>query len=321
MKAWKQVLKQTVVAGMVASLGSGAAMAADAKQAKDIKIAVVTHGQASDTYWTAVKKGVDAAGKALGVSVSYQAPEQFDGIAMSRMISAAVAAKVDGLVVSIPDANALGKAIKAAVAAGIPVIAIDSGESDAQKLGARFYVGGASEFESGRLAGQQLAAAGVKKGICVNHEVGNVSLDERCDGFKKGLGKPVDVVAVTMDPTETTKRVSAYLDSHKDVNGIFTLGPTPAVSVLKGLQKKGTVKQYKFGTFDLSAEVLEAIAKGDMLFGIDSQQYLMGYLPVVSLTLNAMYGTMPINNIHTGPGFVTAKDAAKVLALSKQGLR
>src|SRR3546814_18634326 len=48
-----------------------------------------------------------------------------------------------------------------------------------------------------------------------------------------------------------------------------------------------------FGTFDLSAEVLKAIADGKMAFAIDQQQYLQGYLPIVLLTQYAKYGVMP----------------------------
>src|SRR5262245_52266402 len=92
------------------------------------KIALSTHGQSADTYWSVVKKGVDDAAKLMGADVSYQAPQTTDYVAMSRMIDAAVTQKVQGLVVSIADAEALGKSVKAAADAGIPVIIIDSGE-------------------------------------------------------------------------------------------------------------------------------------------------------------------------------------------------
>ena len=73
---------------------------------------MVTHGQASDPFWSVVKNGVDQAAKDMGVTVEYQAPPTFDMVAMSQLIDAAVASNPDGLVVSIPDANALGPSIK-----------------------------------------------------------------------------------------------------------------------------------------------------------------------------------------------------------------
>ena len=47
-------------------------------------IAVVTHGQANDAFWSVVKNGVEAAAKDTGVKVNYRAPESFDMVTMSH---------------------------------------------------------------------------------------------------------------------------------------------------------------------------------------------------------------------------------------------
>jgi len=294
---------------------------AAAKTAAETRIVFVTHGQASDVYWSVVKAGLADGAKVMGSKVEYFAPETWDVVKMQQMIDAAVASKPDGLVVSIPDSKALDPSVKKAVDAGIPVIVIDSGEDDVKTVGARFYLGSASDYEAGKGAGVKMKEAGVTKAICINHEVGNVSLDQRCAGFKDGLGGSVDVVAVTMDPTETATRVTGYLSAHPDIQGILTLGPTPAAPVLAALKKADLIGKVKFGTFDLSTEVLEAVAKGDMLFCIDAQPYLLGYLPVVDLTLNAVNGTMPTSTIYTGPAFITKENAAMVVDLAKKGTR
>ena len=104
-----------------------------------------------------------------------------------------------------------------AKAAGIPVGVIDTGLEQVQDWGLDLWVGGGSEYQNGVRAGEKMGKAGVKHAICVNQEVGNVSLDDRCHGCQ---GRPrqgrrqVDVVAVTMDPTETSSRVEAYLTAH-----------------------------------------------------------------------------------------------------------
>ncbi|HMA36044.1 MAG TPA: substrate-binding domain-containing protein, partial [Chloroflexia bacterium] len=144
----------------------------------NIHITVVTHGQAADPFWSVVKNGVDQAAKDMGVSVQYQAPDKFDMVAMSALIDAAVATKPDGLVVSIPDANALSPSIKKAIAAGIPVISINSGSDVAQQLGILTHVG-QTEYEAGLGGGTKMAAAGVKSALCINQEVGNAGLDAR----------------------------------------------------------------------------------------------------------------------------------------------
>src|SRR5229473_7068149 len=122
---------------LLAACGGGASTSSNNQSSgnsarANIKFYVITHGQASDPFWSVVKKGVDQAAHDMGVQAIYEAPPTFDMVAMSHLIDSAVAAHPDGLVVSIPEPNALGPSIKAAVAAGIPVISINSG-SDVAK--------------------------------------------------------------------------------------------------------------------------------------------------------------------------------------------
>ena len=107
---------------VIAGIALAAGIALPAGPAAATRIIVITHGQASDPFWSVVKNGVDDAAELMGVEVQYQAPQSFDMVAMKQLIDAAVASQPDGLVVSIPDADALGHSIQAAVAAGIPVI-------------------------------------------------------------------------------------------------------------------------------------------------------------------------------------------------------
>ena len=171
-------------------------------QRKDIRIAVVTHGQASDPFWSVVKNGVDQGAEDMGVEVEYNAPQTFDMVKMSQLIDAAVASEPDGLAVSVPDAEALGESIGKAVDAGIPVVTLNSGVDDYEELGALTHVG-QTEFIAGEGAGERLAQEGVDNSLCINQEVGNVALDQRCEGFEKGLGGQVEVVAVDLaNPTD-----------------------------------------------------------------------------------------------------------------------
>jgi len=295
------------------------------KAASDVKIAVVVHGSASDAYWSVVKRGVDDGAAATGAKVQYIAPQVFDSVEQARLIEAAVATKPDGLVVSIPDKDALSGAIKSAVAAGIPVINIDSGEKAGEELGVTLYVGTTSEYQAGIKAGERLAAAGILKVACINHEVGNISLDERCQGIADGLkpaGGASEVVSVSQDPADVTRRVEAYLASHGDIQAVFATGTAGANPLIKYFDDKDLWSKYKLYTYDLGPEILQSVADGKMGFGIDGQQYLMGYLPVVILTQNATHGLWVQNNIYTGPLFIDSPEKAKgVQQLSKEGTR
>jgi simple sugar transport system substrate-binding protein len=284
-------------------------------------IIVVTHGQVSDSFWLVVKNGVEQAAKDSGSEVEYRAPEKFDMVAMAQLIDAAVASKPDGLVVSIPDADALGKSIKAAVNASIPVISMNSGSDVSKKLGCLMHVG-QEEYIAGKGAGERMKAEGVKKAVCVNQEVGNAGLDARAKGFKDGLGGDVEILAVGMDFTQTRNAFSGYLQKNPNIEGILALGPTGAEPVLQALQQAGKAGKIKFGTFDLSPTVLQALEKKEMEFAIDQQQFLQGYLPVVFLSNYVKYLLLPVtNSVPTGPGFVTPETAQRVLDLSKKGIR
>ena len=296
----------------------------DAVTQRDLRFVVVSHGQASDPFWSVAANGVDGAADDMGVTVEYQAPGTFDMVEMSQIIDAAVASQPDGLVVTIPDADALGDSIEAAVAAGIPVISMNSGSDDFASLGVLVHVG-QTEYAAGLLAGQQFAAEGVGSAICINQEVGNTALDDRCQGFEDGLGVDVDVIPVDLaDPTGTQETVAGALQANP-VEGILTLGPTGAMPTLAALTDGGQLGTVAFATFDMSPEVLEAIESGDMLFAIDQAQYLQGYLPIVLLTQYLETGALPLGSVErvilTGPQFVTADTAADVIAFSEQGLR
>lgn len=291
----------------------------------NLRFVVVSHGQAADSFWSVVKNGVDQASKDMGVKVEYQAPTTFDMVAMSQLIDAAVASKPDGLVVSIPDAAALSPSIKKAVAAGIPVISMNSGSDVAKSLGLLTHVG-QTEYEAGLGGGERMAASGAKNALCVNQEVGNAGLDARCKGFTDAMtkaGGKVEVLAVDLkNPTDAQQRISAALTSKTDLDSILTLGPTGAAPALAALKAANKLDKIKLATFDLSPEVLQAVQAGQMLFAIDQQQYIQGYLPIVLLTLyKTNLNTIANPILMTGPGFVTKDNAAQVIDYSKRGTR
>ncbi|RWR05056.1 sugar ABC transporter substrate-binding protein [Sinirhodobacter populi] len=297
-----------------------AAVCAFAAPAFAVDIIVVAHGQANDPFWSVVKNGAAEAAKDSGVHVDFRSPETFDMVQMSQLIDAAVNQNPDGLVVSVPDADALGPSIKRAVAAGIPVITINAGGDVSKSLGAKLHVG-QSEFDAGKAAGEKLAELGGTKGICVNQEVGNVSLDQRCAGFAEGFGHPVQVIPTENDPGVVEAKVRAALSSDTAVNAVLGLNATlvgePAVRAVEALGRKDVL----VATFDMSPGFLNDVAEGKAAFAVDQQQFLQGYLPVAFLALDAKYGLIPGGNVPSGPNLVTKDTAAKVIELSSKGIR
>jgi simple sugar transport system substrate-binding protein len=320
-----RLTKFFVLLVLVASLVGLGAMTTVKGQATPYHIFVVTHGQASDSFWSVVKKGVDDAAKAMNVTADYEAPTKTDVVAMGQMIDAAVAAKADGLVVSVPDVTALGPSIKKAVAAGIPVIGINSGWPDDLQLGLLAHIG-QTEYDAGLGGGQRMAAAGAKNALCVVHEQGNSGLEQRCKGFTDAMtkaGGKVTLLAVDgNDPTNAAGQISAKLTADASIDAIMALGPLGANPTLKALTDAKLLGKVKLATFDLGKDVLQAIQDGNILFAIDQQQYTQGYLAIVYMTLYLRNLNTPGNQlIPTGPGFVTKDNAAQIAKYYAAGTR
>ncbi|MFG1874332.1 sugar ABC transporter substrate-binding protein [Sphaerisporangium sp. NPDC049003] len=279
--------------------------------------AVITHGAPGDSFWDVVKNGAEAAGRQYGAKVTYQGDG--DPAKQAQLIDQAVSEKVDGVVVSMANPDALKESVTTAVAAGIPVVTINSGADRSKEFGAITHVG-QSEEVAGRGAGEKLRAEGVTKLLCVIHEAGNVGLDQRCGGATATLGGTVERLQVDVSNlADATSKIKAKLQSDRSVNGVLTLNP--AVAARDAIADGGS--KAKLATFDLSADVVDAIEAGEILFAVDQQQYLQGWLPITFLylyksNLNTVGGGLPVN---TGPGFVTKENAAQVAKLAQGGTR
>lgn len=288
------------------------------------RIIAITHGQASDSFWLVVRNGLEAAANETGSHLDYRAPETFDLAAMAQMIDAAVASKPDGLIVTIPDTAALAKSIRGAVAAKIPVIAINSGWDSYKKLGCLMYIG-QQEESAGKKAGERMKNMGVKNVLILNQETDNVALEQRIKGIKDGFEGPfhhISVLAVPLDYMECQEAVTAYLHDHDEVDGVLALGPVAAEPAMQSLDEAHKTGKIKLCTFDISPTVVDALVSKQIDFAVDQQQWLQGYLPVMFLANYVKYGLLVQDDlILTGPIFVTQENAGRVVDLTTLGIR
>jgi len=295
------------------------------KEKQIFTINMVSHGQASDPFWSTVKNGAEAAADDLGVNLIYQAPTSFDMVTMAQMIDAVTATVPHGLIVSVPDISALKKSIGNAIDKNIPVIAINSGQDISKELDILTFIG-QSEYEAGMKAAEGLLKYNITKAVCINHEVGNISLDHREEGFTYILNKNgIDVTTIPIDasdPSETTELVRSYLITNPDTDAILTLGPLGALPMLKLMKEINQDGRIKMATFDFTPEIIDGILKEEVVFALDQQQYLQGYLPVVFLYLFLTNQNTPaFSELKTGPSFITKENAQQILELSKRGTR
>jgi simple sugar transport system substrate-binding protein len=339
MSRFKGILMLLVVASLVLS-ACGATTAPEATQAPTTEAAQPTAPQvtqtkltfglavhsnpAEDLFWGVVDKGFKDAAATYGVTA--KSGGSGDPTQQAQLVETYIADKVDGIIVSLANPDALKDPIKKALAAGIPVVTINSGAGiDMQKeLGTLVHVG-QTEKVAGNGAGLRFNAEGLKKVLCVIHEAGNIGLEERCAGLKETFQGEVENFDVSTtgvkDVAGTSSAIQNKLTGDTTVDGILALNPVIGIAARDAIKAAGGSQ--KLGTFDLSTDVLNALEAGEMLFAIDQQQYLQGYLPVVFLylyktNLNTVGGGLPVL---TGPGFVTKDNAAQVKDLAAKGTR
>jgi simple sugar transport system substrate-binding protein len=318
------LLKGGLAAAGLTALGSPAVAlgARDALTAGSIKVAVVTHGD-TGSFWSVFKKGVDQAAKDLksrGVNVTQvyannDVPTQVAGI------NAAIAAGAKVIATSVPDASALKDPLTKASSKGIEIITVNSGLGAFDTLPTYEVHVGQTEDVAGEGAGKQFKKAGAKKVLIVIHEASNSGLQLRATGVKSILGgsgvKVLTIPNAKSDIPGTKAKVQAAFKADKKLDGFLGLDPDVTIPMLDILPK-GT----KVGTFDVGGSIKQ-IQAGKMLFAIDQQQYLQGYLPVVFATLfvtnlNTVGNGQPVL---TGPGIINKANAARIAALAAKGTR
>jgi simple sugar transport system substrate-binding protein len=290
-----------------------------AASGKDLSFAVITHGSAGDAFWDVVQNGAEQAGKDLGVSVDYQSDG--DPQRQAQLIDAAVNEKVDGLVVSMANPDALKDSVEAAVKAGIPVVTINSGGDRSAEFGAIGHVG-QDESIAGQGAGRELAAEGAKKVLCVVHEAGNIGLEQRCKGASEGLGTDVTPLQVDINDLQGAQSsIASQLQSDPGIDAVLTLNSAVAAVAVAAAQDAGS--HALIATFDLNQDVIKGIQGGKIAFAVDQQQYEQGYLPIVMLqlyakNLNTVGGGQPVL---TGPGIVNSDNVDEIADLASAGTR
>jgi len=273
---------------------------------------MVTHGEGNDPFWPVVQKGGEDAARAIGADFEYIYNPSADMADMASSIQAAAATSPDGMVISLPDPDSLGPAIKAAVAAGVPVITMNSGLESSASLGALMHVG-QPEYLAGQSAGARAKAEGATKALCMIQEAYNTALVDRCEGY--GEAVPMEFTDTTSDPATIQTRATAALQANSDVDAILSVGPHVCDAVSKALDDLGMTVHHS--CFDLSPAVMDLINAGKVAFTIDQQQRLQGYMPIIVLHLyNNGAGLLPGANIPSGPGFVDKSNASSVAALA-----
>ncbi|MGW6459315.1 sugar ABC transporter substrate-binding protein, partial [Streptomyces sp. NPDC055078] len=243
--------------------------------------AMVTHSGDGDTFWDIVQKGAEEA--AVKDNINFLYSKSDEGQQQAQLVQTAIDKKVDGLIVTLAKPDSMKAVVRKAVAAGIPVITVNSGSEQSAAYGALTHIG-QDETIAGEAVGDELDKRGKKKTLCVLHEQGNVGHEQRCAGVKKTFGG--DVVNLYVDGTnmpDVQASIEAKLQADSSVDAVVTLGAPFADTAAKAKQSAGS--DAEIDTFDLNAKVAASLKAGTLGFAVDQQPYLQGYEAVDLLWL------------------------------------
>jgi simple sugar transport system substrate-binding protein len=299
--------------------GTGQDTGTDDGAKLDLTYAVVTHSGPGDAFWDRVKSGAEKAGSDYGVTITYNADP--DPAKQSQLIDNAIAQSVDGIVVSMANPDGVEDSVKRAVEAGIPVVTINSGIERSAEFGAITHVG-QSESVAGEAVGTRLAEEGLSNALCVIQEAGNVGLEERCQAAASTFGGSMQNLQVDgTNDAEVKATIKSKLQADSSIDTVLTLGGQYAIDAVGAVEESGSAATV--ATFDLSDDVVADIEAGSILFAVDQQPYVQGFIGVTALYLrstngNDLGGGQPV---YSGPAFVTKDNAAAVAKFAANGTR
>ena len=302
-----------------------------AKAEEEYTFCIVSHGGVIDPFWAVVVRGMKDATKNFPIKATYFGPEVASITELVNLLNSAIAAKPDGIAVTITDPTAVEEPLRRAIKQGIPVIAINVADMrpEEQRIPYMFYIG-QNEYLGGVQAGQRILKEAKLRGITINRgavgiqEAGHIGLEARAKGFADALGKAgikVDKLDITPRPEVGFEILRGYFTRHPETNTLLTVGPQGTLPAVRLIREKGWANKMLHGTFDLDTVTLGAIREGITLFAVDQQQYMQGFLPMVYLYLYNKFGLQPGGDILTGPGFVDKTNVEQIAQLIKQGYR
>jgi simple sugar transport system substrate-binding protein len=285
---------------------------------EEFTIAMVTHEAPGDTFWDKIRAGAEAAAANLGITLNYSNNQ--DAGEQSTLIQNAIDSGVDGLATTLPTPDAIGPNVQKAVDAGIPTVAFNAGINDYTNYGVSMYFG-SDEDLAGQTVGTKIAQESPGHTVCVIQEQGQVQLEARCAGVTKTQPDTEILYVNGRDLPAVQQTIGAKLQQDANIANVVTLGADIALAAQQAKADAGS--QANVVTFDLNADVAEQIESGGILFSVDQQPYVQGYMAVTALWLNLTNG----NDIGgggpvlTGPSVVDSSNIGPIVEYANNNTR
>jgi ribose transport system substrate-binding protein len=235
----------------------------------------------SSSYWQTAVAGFKKAAADYGVTPKVAGPDNYDPPGELSELQKAVAAKPNGILVSVSDVSVLQPEIDAAVNAGIPVITIDSDAAASKRL----YFIGTNNLEAGRLGGRRIVQKLSGKGNVIFFTIaGQPNTEERLKGFKDVFSnqpgiKIVDVVDIKGAPINAFDRTQQLMAQTgvKKIDAFVCLDSVSGKMVADAIKRTGDTSR-ELVAWDVNPDTLQAIKDGVIDATIVQKPFTMGYV-------------------------------------------
>lgn len=293
-----RIIPSCVLIGGFAALAASVGCGRDAGKSKPdaaagavLKIAVIPKGTIHE-YWKSIHAGAVKAELELpDIQIVWKGPlKENDREQQMAVVESFVAGGANGIVLAPLDDVAMVKPVQEAMRSGTPVLIMDSGlQAEAGKDYVSFVA--TDNPAGGKLAAQRMIEllGGKGKVLVLRYQVGSASTVQREEAFLAGLAAAPGITVVSSDryggPTSDTALSESenLLNRFAELDGVFCSCEPMAFGMLRALQDAGRAGKVKLVTFDPSAQLIEAMKKGEV-HGIVLQDPLrMGYLAVKNL--------------------------------------
>jgi ribose transport system substrate-binding protein len=272
------------VALALAGLGLMFAAGCDRHNKKEVFYLISVNSSMS--YWQTLASGFNKAAADYKVTARVVGTENYDPQGELAELQKAVAAKPAGILIQASDAAVLKPGIDAAIAAGIPVITVDSDADNSRRM----YFIGTNNLEAGRIGGRHLAQKLGGKGNVVFYSfLGQPNIDDRLQGFKDALSaypgiKIAEVVDVKADRNAAFDRTQQFmaLSGPQKIDAFVSLEATSG-KVVADAVKRANGNDRLVMAWDISQDTLDEIKSGSIEATIAQKPFTMGYVGLKAL--------------------------------------
>ena len=231
-------------------------------------------------YWKAAGTGFAKAAEQFKVRSDFAGPQSYDAKAERDAFEQAVQKKATGILISVTDPALLKDSIDKAVAAGIPVITIDSDAPSSKRL---FFIG-TNNYQAGFTGGQRLAQELKGKGNAVVFTMPDQSnLQDRLRGYKDALARTPEikitrVVDIQGDPRIAFDTTTQIIGKERDKVDAFVCLEAQSGKEVAGVLNSYHVTGKVVIAMDTDQETLDLIQKGTIAATIAQKPYTMAFV-------------------------------------------